>query len=142
MAKRTCRGCRRWCGLRPGGTSPCAYIYRAAPWVSLYPSIAATDYLALHVSEREEAAPPPAQFRVHRRRVHEFGPVCLAVRQGLNRVLPAVDWWPELSEFVAGAWASAVAVPPSSTELCWAPSMVRNPQLHMICFQLHASSTN
>jgi hypothetical protein len=37
---------------------------------------------------REKAAPPPARFRVHRRRVHEFGPVCFAVRRGLNRCPP------------------------------------------------------
>jgi hypothetical protein len=38
--------------------------------------------------EREEAVPPPARFRVHRRRVQEFGPVSLAVRQGLIRGPP------------------------------------------------------
>jgi hypothetical protein len=38
--------------------------------------------------EREEAAPPPARFRVHRRRVQEFDPVSLAVRRGLIRGPP------------------------------------------------------
>jgi hypothetical protein len=38
--------------------------------------------------EREEAAPPPARFRVHRRRVQEFGPVSLAVHRGLIRGPP------------------------------------------------------
>jgi hypothetical protein len=38
---------------------------------------------------RERPSPPPARFRVHRRRAHDFGSVSLAVRRGLIRCPPS-----------------------------------------------------